>query len=88
MSKKEAEYNAYRIDALEKRLERIEQALDDMKKNNINTELLNIVLGLVRPAPVAATPSVPVVADAPTAAAEDPKQTISPFLFARRKTIV
>jgi len=91
MSQKQRELDLmlYRLDTLEKRFDQIERAILTQKSENINSELLNIVLSLVRPHnhqsanKVAATP-------VPQSQIQHPTEPIpgSTFMFTRRKTVL
>lgn len=97
MSKRrdETEIFNYRLDALEKKIEKIEQMLTSKESGNINTELLNIVLSMVRPqqpmqvVQPAASSAVPAVASEPVGsdAASGPNCG-NTFMFHRRKTMI
>lgn len=89
----------YRLDALERRLESVERALlSKSDSGSINTELLNIVLSMVRnpshtpsaSGPTTTTQSAPVAPiEASTTQPAGECSTIGKsFMFDRRKTVV
>lgn len=83
----------YRLDTMDKRLDQIERTIQSKNDGSINTELLNIVLSMVRSqAPV--VPNVPnkvVESSGVTTQSEgvvEPSPCGSSFMFNRRKTVV
>jgi tetrahydromethanopterin S-methyltransferase subunit G len=94
MSKRQAdEINLinYRLDTLEKRLENIEKLVQSSKNDNINTELLNIVLSLVKPSlsQKLDNESPPTSQRVETSKANPTVEDCgSSFLFGRRKTVL
>jgi hypothetical protein len=87
MPKNELEFLTYRIDVLEKKLETIEKLLLSHNKTDINSELLKMLLNMMKGqiAPEATPP--------PLTVPKSPPRSHSPekgdlFGFARRRTIV
>ena len=87
----------YRLDTIEKRMDTLERALLNKNDSSINTELLNIVLSMVRQqaAPVAAAVAgtqesvASVEKGAATKHADDAASVCGQsFMFNRRKTVI
>lgn len=94
MSKRQAdEINLinYRLDTLEKRIDNIEKLVQSSKNDNINTELLNIVLSLVKPSLSQKVENERISATTQHVESQKPNAAEdcgSSFLFNRRKTII
>jgi len=84
----------YRLDTIEKRMDTIERALLNKNDSSINTELLSIVLNMVRqqthaPQRHSEQQAHGNVASEPSSIQHDKQENCgSSFLFNRRKTII
>lgn len=85
MPKNEVEFLTYRIDMLEKKLETIEKLLLTHNKSDINSEILKLLLNVVK-GQVAAPADAP--ATAPPAPRSQSPERGDLFGFNRRRTIV
>lgn len=90
MPKNEVDFLSYRIDMLEKKLDSIEKLLLSHNKTDINSELLKLLLNMVKApsaesAPAAATTATKQPSTSPRAQSPERGDL---FGFARRRTIV
>lgn len=92
MSQKQRELDLilYRLETLEKRIDNIERAMLTQKSENINTELLNVVLSMVRPQAHQHHTETPVGVISASQQIQHQADTVpgSSFMFNRRKTVV
>jgi hypothetical protein len=90
MPKNEVEFLTYRIDMLEKKLETIEKLLLSHNKTDINSELLKLLLNMVKGQAVteAAAPATPASKPSSQSPRSQSPERGDLFGFSRRRTIV